>query len=560
MRRKFDSLCRAKFIFIVLGLLTLNSIFVQAQNAAAPLTAAEWQADLKFLAEEMPKRHKNLFHTMRREEFEAAVKNLHERIPAMSADEIVVGLMKITAMVGDGHTYMLRRGSSYQTNNYYPVQFYWFKDGLFVRRAAPEYAEIIGKRVVKIGKYRTEDALKTVGSLIAKDNEWGAREDAPVYLSIPLILSGLKIVEDKQKLALTVETDGKEKTVELKPSATAEEYRKPPASWATMAADAKNPIPLYQKNAGEYFWFEYLKDQKLVYVQQTAVQNSEKETVADFYKRVMKFVEANDVEKLVIDQRFNRGGNNYLNRPVVIELIKSKLNERGRLFVITGRQTFSAAQNLINEIEKYTNAIFVGEPTAARPNHFGDPTPINLPNSKLSVRVSTLWWQDFDERDRRLWTAPEVAAEISSADYRENRDPAMEEIVNYKSPATSYAEFRQELRRQAQSPNAQDISVFVKKYREFKSDARHKFIGETESLLNDFGYLLMNRKRIEDAVTVFKLNTEYYPNSANAYDSLGEAYAAAGKKDEAIAAYEKALTFDPNLQSSRDALKKLKGQ
>lgn len=554
MRRNVNLLKGSVIKLVAMSLLMIVPVSAQSQNTAPQMTAAQWQADIKFLAAEMPKRHKNLFHTMKREEFEMAVKQLHDKVPTMTEDEIVVGLMKITVMVKDGHAFLSRRGSSFLTKYFYPINFHQFNDGLFVRRAAPEYAETIGRRVVKIGNQNIEDVLKSVGTIVARDNEWGVKENAPAYLSIPSFLAGLKITDDKQKFKLTVEIDGKEKTFEVKASATADEFRAPPATWASMAAKAKNPAPLYQKNPGELYWFEYLKDQKLVYVQQNAVQNKPNETVADFYKRVLSFVETNPVEKFVVDLRFNGGGNNYLNRPVVIELIKSKLNQRGKLFVITGRQTFSAAQNLVNEIEKYTNAIFVGEPTAANPNHFGDAIPITLPNSKLSVRVSTLWWQDFDERDKRLWTAPEIAAEVSSEDYRDNLDPVMNEILNYKPPATSYAELKQEVRVNT------DIAVFVKKYRDFKSDPLHKFVVITEDQINQFGYGLIDRKRIEDAITVFKLNVEAYPNSANVYDSLGDAYQAANRKEEAIKAYEKALTIDPNLNTSRDALRKLKGQ
>jgi hypothetical protein len=421
-----------------------------------------------------------------------------------------------------------------------------------VRKAAPEYAEMVGSRVVKINNLKVDEALLAVGKLVARDNDWGVREMSPVYLSIPEILSGLKIVDDKQKLKLTLETGGKEKTFEVKPSATFEEFRRPPATWEAMNSKAKNSAPLYQKNPGELYWFEYLKDQKIVYVQHNAIANKQDEPVADFYKRVMNFVAANEVEKFVLDLRFNGGGNNYLNRPVVIELIKSKINERGKLFVITGRQTFSAAQNLVNEIEKYTNATFVGEPTAANPNHFGDAAAINLPNSKLVVRASTLWWQDFDERDRRTFTAPEIAAEMTSADYQSNIDPAMEAILNYK-PGTSYADVVAEAR------NNRDISVFIKKYRDFRNNPQRKFIN-TEDRMNQFGYQLLEAKRIDDAIEVFKLNVEAYPQSANVYDSLGDAYQAAGKKEEAIKAYEKALSINPAYASSLENLRRLKGQ
>jgi len=266
----------------------------------------------------------------------------------------------------------------------------------------------------------------------------------------------------------------------------------------------------------------------------------------------LTFVEANPVETFVLDLRFNGGGNNGLNKAVVVQLIRSKINQRGKFFVIIGRETFSAAQNLVNQIEKYTEATLVGEPTAAHPNHYGDNRPFTLPNSKLTVRASTLWWQDLDPRDERYWTAPEIAAETSFADYRKNIDPPLEAILNYR-PGTTFADLT------AEAIKGTDLSVFVKKYREFKSNPQRRFI-DTESPINQFGYFLLNAKRINEAIEIFKLNVEYYPKSANVYDSLGDAYQAAGKKEEAIKSYEKALSINPNYPSSLEALQKLKGQ
>lgn len=257
------------------------------------------------------------------------------------------------------------------------------------------------------------------------------------------------------------------------------------------------------------------------------------------------------MEKFVLDLRNNDGGNNGLNRQVVIGIVKSRIDERGKLFVITGRRTFSAAQNLVNELEKYTNAIFVGEPTAGHPNHYGDATPITLPNSKLNVRVSTLYWQDLDPRDNRQWTAPELAAELTSQDYRAGRDPALQAVLEYK-PGSSFAEMI------SAASTPKDLADFVVKYKAFKTDSKHRFVN-TEAAMNRFGYSLLQAKRVGDAIEVFRLNTEAYPASANVYDSLGDALEAAGRREEAIKSFEKALSINPNYPSSLAALRRLKG-
>jgi CubicO group peptidase (beta-lactamase class C family) len=80
----------------------------------------------------------------------------------------------------------------------------------------------------------------------------------------------------------------------------------------------------------------------------------------------------------------------------------------------------------------------------------------------------------------------------------------------------------------------------------------------TESQLNSMGYVLLQRGSVADAVTVFEQNVERFPGSANAYDSLGEAYAAAGDPGKAIASYERSLELDPMNTNAVDWLHKLR--
>ena len=78
-------------------------------------------------------------------------------------------------------------------------------------------------------------------------------------------------------------------------------------------------------------------------------------------------------------------------------------------------------------------------------------------------------------------------------------------------------------------------------------------------IINDLGYAyLYEANDVDKAIELFKLNTELFPDIANCWDSYGEALAESGKKEEAIKAYEKALTIRPNLESAKNALKDLK--
>jgi tetratricopeptide (TPR) repeat protein len=80
-----------------------------------------------------------------------------------------------------------------------------------------------------------------------------------------------------------------------------------------------------------------------------------------------------------------------------------------------------------------------------------------------------------------------------------------------------------------------------------------KHLGE----LNAFGYMLMAQKKYKQAINVFKLNTFIYPDKANVYDSLGEAYFNIGNKLAARKNYEKVLSISPTNENAKKMLEKL---
>lgn len=101
------------------------------------------------------------------------------------------------------------------------------------------------------------------------------------------------------------------------------------------------------------------------------------------------------------------------------------------MFVLIGRETFSAASYLTTKLEFNTKAIFIGEPTGASPNHYGDNRPLILPNSGLEVRLSSIYWQNSFPFDSRTATEPRLRVDLNSKDYFSNKDPFLEAALNY---------------------------------------------------------------------------------------------------------------------------------
>ena len=96
----------------------------------------------------------------------------------------------------------------------------------------------------------------------------------------------------------------------------------------------------------------------------------------------------------------------------------------------------------------------------------------------------------------------------------------------------------------------------VRQYRELKAKQASAYdYGEPE--LNQLGYRLLAMKKVKEAIEVFKLNMEVYPQSPNVYDSLAEAYMINGDKELAIRNYKKSLELNPQNVNAVEMLKKL---
>ncbi len=115
---------------------------------------------------------------------------------------------------------------------------------------------------------------------------------------------------------------------------------------------------------------------------------------------------------------------------------------------------------------------------------------------------------------------------------------------SYKSPARSL--FKEILARGANEP--------LRDYRERKKAGKASL---DENQMNRLGYNLMAAQRVKEAIEVFKLNVEDYPQSANVYDSLGEAYMKNGDKELAIKNYQRAVELNPQNTGAAEAIKKL---
>jgi tetratricopeptide (TPR) repeat protein len=550
---------RNKFSLAAACLLVITTISAQS------LTADAWRQDLKFLQHTVHAKYPNLFYSVTASQWDSAVNVLDKKIGTLSDVQMKVEFAKLVAMFKIGHTAVRRQsGEGANFNSWVrnlPVRFYLFDDGLYIKAIHADYKDAAGGKVIRIGNKKADEAMTLIRPVISYENEQGFKNMLQYYLNAAEILQVTGITEQADKIPVTYLKDGKEKTILITAETPVQGPRHGPineSAWIDAYDKMNKPgAVLWLKEPQRLRYFEYLPATKTVYVRHSGVQDEPNETIKDFFEKVFDFVDKNDVDKFVLDIRLNGGGNNYLNKPVITGLVQSKkINKKGHLFVVLGKATFSAAQNLTNELEKYTECIFVGEPTSENVNFFGDTRTEILPNSKLNIALSWLWWQNLDPRDKRPWTAPRLATGITFSDYQKGVDPAFNAIIDY-DPKNSVENQLQEL---VEKGKYEEATSLAKKY--IANPLYRYYSNELETQLNNLGYEMINKQKPEDAVKIFHMNVQLFPESPNVYDSYAESLWKTGKHAEAVKFYELAISKDqpggPTAENAKRMLEQIK--
>ena len=519
----------------VSALLALNVLVLPAA-AQNVLSAQQWRQDLHYLADQIVTVHPGAFHHLSEQDFNSAVADLERRIPALSDQQVEVELIRLVASLGEGHSRLSLPGLPDAMSDVaqvtpfkdprlafhrLPLQLYRFSDGLYVIAATPDRQPLVGSRVVAIGGHNALGVLDDVQGLVNRDNEMGTLVVAPQLVVVPEILKAMRLIDDPSQVTVVLQPSaGREVTVQLRPLAVGEQPEWRAAESAQRAE--------YLRHAQENFWAGHPEQSAITYAKINVLQDAPTRTVTMFAHDIDALAMAHPQDRLVIDFRGCRGGDNQKSRALLLALIRNAtVNQPGGLFVIIDRGSFSAAVNAVSDLERLTNSVLVGEPTGGAPSSWGDPQKIVLPNSGLIARIATVYWRDWMPRDSRRSIAPDISTTLTSTDYFAGRDPALQAV----------RQFTQERGFESVAGNlvqlGAGLGTIVRLYYQRKTDPL--WAGEsTEQAMQQIASQLVSRKSYQDALVVFTINHRDYPGSIRSAMQTVEAAAALNPHDAGL--------------------------
>ena len=415
------------------------------------LTPAQWREDLQFALDKFLARDRS-FSPAARQQFRNAITELQKNADGKSDNQIIVEFAKAVALAKNAHTrlYLLRNRSELRR---YPIRVWWFADGLYVVRTTPTYSELLGARVLRIAGRSVEQVKQAVAPLFAGNVSWVTYMSA-YSMTSPDVLIGLGLIgaDGRAEIEFTDRQGGRGKR-QLDPLILRRSDQ-PTESWwdlcptrprddgSWLSALAATGLPLYLQNTERQYWSQYLPNERLFYVQFNRAGNAPGgDSLAEFGKHVLNELQSDAVKKIIVDVRFNTGGDLSIGRTFIEGLAAFAKNHKIKVYVIMGRATFSAGIYHAMQLRQLVNATLVGEPMGDGLDFWSEGGNLPTPNSRLSLhyadRFHSMSSVERPELSQYLVTdtdlsitnpMPDISVRMSARDYFSGRDPALKAV------------------------------------------------------------------------------------------------------------------------------------
>lgn len=412
-----------KFSMLFTGLLFFLSVFSQKNKI-------DWNADLDYLVKELSEKHYNFYSLKSKDDFLTGIEGIKQKSNNLSDFQMALCTQQLIAKFGDSHTALNYR-SLLNPAQILPLNFNWMKEGIYVLHTSKQYESILGNKVLSVNNIPISTVIDSLSTLITVDNPSSVKLMVPKMITFLQILNHFGFSNTEQVKLELLSEDNKKQTCIVTPDKPSRE---------NIVSVKPDSVSFITRSTKRVFNLNYFPNDDIYYLmynkcmsKEVALQYGSKEmaqklpSFVDFENKVFHMIDSIPAKKFVFDMRYNSGGSSAQGTAFVKKLAKYlEQNPTTKLYVVLGRSTFSSAILNAIDFKRMTNAVFVGEETSGKPNHFGEVKQLQLPSSKLACSYSTKYFRVIDEDTNTF--SPDVKIEMSFSEFMKGIDPVYDWI------------------------------------------------------------------------------------------------------------------------------------
>ena len=398
-----------------------------------------------------------------RREAVAFIDRLQKQVGTMSKEKFLISFLEIAAFSHNAHD-SLRFASdkAWRPESKLPFRIIWFPDAMVIARVAPEFKELLGAKVERIEELSVNDLPARLRKLSGGPDRYVLWNTVWIIENAGLLHAfGVARAPDKLRLNLLLR-DGRrvEREIAFVPQSTLPPRLGPVRLWSGELTAAEQEYhwsaairvadqPFYLRRGDDFFRMERMPEIDGVYVQFRANSTADAEghEIGPFVRQVRTEVEKSRPKNLVLDLRFDIGGNIDETRDLIRTLTA---NVRERIYVITSRYTFSAGIVMAAAMrhDGGQRVMIVGEKVGDELRWWSEGENACVPNSKYCLRATNGLWDLIhgcakergcygDRLDARVKSLePQLPAALTAESWLNGKDPAMDAIKTDLNSAT----------------------------------------------------------------------------------------------------------------------------
>ncbi len=409
-------------------------LFLANNALSAQAQVERWQTDIRFLKQELPKRHPNFYAYYPQANFEGDLAQLSANLEGKSDLQIALELQMIVAKAQDAST-RLELSPLLQQSKVIPVGMGWYADGLYVSGTVKKFGPALGKRIIEINGMKTEAALERMSRFFARENDEAPRRDGAQWLRFPEAMRMAGVAKDDTLAMLIVDEKNQRFFIKTYPvDFKTDKTGLQPAQFTPKSPDLRwNPVKqIYslawlEQDSIIYLQYNGCYSQEMQLAQGDSLGASQLPPFQPLADSVLALLDRHPGARFCFDLRFNNGGNPADGIALAQRLAAMPfVNLPNRLYVAVNRYTVGAAVEIAATFQAQTNATLIGETPPQRPNHFGDPRDLILPNSRIQVFYGSRQVQAVPGNPATLRLAVPIPLPFEA--FRDGRDPVLDYV------------------------------------------------------------------------------------------------------------------------------------
>lgn len=388
-----------------------------------------WEEELNLLLEKLEDRHYDLYHFASYDKLYNKVEEIKSELDKLTDFEIYIKIRELLSLIHDGYTF----ASLDVKLDYIPINVTKFNDGYYITSVLEKYKEFLGYRLIGINGVSIDEIIERLGKIVSYDNMVSQEYQARLLLNYSDYLK-YAIGSDINESFDFVFYNGKTKEakkVEIKPIKAKDLNNISKNDFVDIFSINNNKKPVYLKKLNKNYWFMFDKYNRILYFQYNSCREDQNYPLREFFNKMFEVIDKEDVKNILIDLRFNGGGNSSLINPFISTLKNNKkfINGTLNIFIAIGDKTFSSA--IINSVDLRNDlyGYLIGTPSGGSPNHYGELKSFTLNETGIKIFYPTKYFEMIEgyEGDS-LW--PDIVVQYNYNDYVKGYDPVFEYIKN----------------------------------------------------------------------------------------------------------------------------------